>query len=50
MLSSLVAASEAVTELRLIRHDANLGIARTMKELYAHARGRWIDFAPADGH
>lgn len=34
-LSSLVAASEAVTEMRLIRHDANLGIARTLKELYA---------------
>ena len=46
---ALQAAREATPELRLIRHDANLGIPRTMKRLYADARGDWVYFAPADG-
>lgn len=47
--SALAAAGETIPELRLIRHDANLGITRAMKRLYAEARGEWVYFAPADG-
>lgn len=38
-----------VPELVPRRHDRNRGIAFTMKELYAAARGEWIYFAPGDG-
>jgi glycosyltransferase involved in cell wall biosynthesis len=38
-----------VAELRLLRNPSRQGIPRTMKRLYAEARGDWIYFAPADG-
>ena len=37
------------SEVRLIRHERNLGIPATMKRLYAEARGDWVYFTPADG-
>lgn len=46
---ALLEASGTIPELRLIRHQANLGIPRAMKRLYAEARGEWVYFAPADG-
>lgn len=36
-------------EVRVIRHERNLGIPATMKRLYAEARGEWVYFTPADG-
>ncbi|MEK7862864.1 MAG: glycosyltransferase family 2 protein [Chloroflexota bacterium] len=36
-------------EVRVIRHERNLGIPATMKRLYAEARGDWVYFTPADG-
>ncbi|HET7699297.1 MAG TPA: glycosyltransferase family 2 protein, partial [Candidatus Limnocylindria bacterium] len=36
-------------EVRVLRHERNLGIPVTMKRLYAEARGEWVYFTPADG-
>lgn len=47
--SELQAARAGTPELRLLRHERNLGIPRTMSALYAAARGAWTYFAPADG-
>lgn len=47
--TSLSTAREILPELRLLRHETNLGIPTTMKRLYAEARGEWVYFAPADG-
>lgn len=47
--SALEDAAGSLSGVRLLRHRGNLGIAATMKELYAAARGEWIYFAPADG-
>lgn len=41
--------ASTVPELRLLRNDKNVGIARTMRRLYAAAQGSWVYFAPADG-
>lgn len=38
-----------LSEVRVVRHERNLGIPATMKRLYAEARGDWVYFTPADG-
>lgn len=38
-----------VPSVRAWRHDVNRGISRTLLELYAASRGRWVYYSPADG-
>lgn len=38
-----------VPSVRAWRHEANRGISRTLLELYAASRGRWVYYTPADG-
>lgn len=39
----------AIPELRLHRHERNLGVGRSLLDLYSLAVGTWIYFTPADG-
>jgi glycosyltransferase involved in cell wall biosynthesis len=47
--AAIAAAAADLPEIRILRNEHNAGIPKTMKRLYAEARGDWVYFAPADG-